>query len=823
MAEQCTIFRWSRTNSGTIVRANRSYNIETIQSDIDMIKNVPWDGFSSSDCLVWITSGVWLNGYFWRNSWLYIDTNKAKTGEMILKSGFDEKWALVPLFDIKGSKSINDTNIWETSYLNCLDNNYYLSRINRFEDNWIRSWYVETTYQTPIFWSPINWTCNTVNSKSSYSKTFDQLFAEWKCSGLTCIDGNKTSNFKIIPSHVIHKSPTSNELSWQIQLWITPSLPIDKNRYIDFMANDWSYKKVEYEYLYRWFSWSTLSEIKKEIKDRLEDKTIELSNLNNITWGSVPFLEQTYTWKIDLYNDILSKENKILKIWEDEKELSYIDSLAFAIVWNNLNSVSAKYKFILENYLNDQFINTEDSFNIPKNKKQYEIAYLWAYWDPENMYIQMNPESKGDNPYADIVQKNASLQSKLLGQNIWNSNSDSDKDTTSAVFKCAPPEWVPIFEWIPAIVCWLDDMLPPTITVNESTCWPTLPLLSNEDKEYLEQCNWDTDKNWINDCLENKLKGGSINNYSDSNKYYYNKPGKLKAELLDSEGNILSFDNHTKVKFELLKIEWTKNIDKIFNNSNKELLYSAWDDISIAKKYINFIEIPVWVKSGIAEMQFTTKALDVNYYFQSSLEVINSSWEKEISILWDEIKIEVRWDRLFSTSYNLNDNIDTGIIEAKIWNWAVIANTVSQIFMIDKNQQSINDIKNQIYSKNDSINKLVISLENLSKSWNQLDISYPLTIKLYDENNQLIEDSTINKNQLNNFYEFFGLTKSGHITLEIIDADWYKTKKEIDVLPSVPSKLDLSMWATVLESDWAVTSNVVTIFCLLYTSPSPRD
>jgi hypothetical protein len=36
--------------------------------------------------------------------------------------------------------------------------------------------------------------------------------------------------------------------------------------------------------------------------------------------------------------------------------------------------------------------------------------------------------------------------------------------------------------------------------------------------------------------------------------------------------------------------------------------------------------------------------------------------------------------------------------------------------MIDKNQQSINDIKNQIYSKNDSINKLVISLENLSKS-----------------------------------------------------------------------------------------------------------
>jgi hypothetical protein len=46
----------------------------------------------------------------------------------------------------------------------------------------------------------------------------------------------------------------------------------------------------------------------------LEDKTIELNTLNSITGGSIPFLEQIYTGKIDLYNDILSKENKVLKI-----------------------------------------------------------------------------------------------------------------------------------------------------------------------------------------------------------------------------------------------------------------------------------------------------------------------------------------------------------------------------------------------------------------------------------------------------------------------------------------------------------------------------
>jgi hypothetical protein len=35
--------------------------------------------------------------------------------------------------------------------------------------------------------------------------------------------------------------------------------------------------------------------------------------------------------------------------------------------------------------------------------------------------------------------------------------------------------------------------------------------------------------------------------------------------------------------------------------------------------------MPVSVKAGIAEMQFTTKGFDVNYIFQASLEIINSS------------------------------------------------------------------------------------------------------------------------------------------------------------------------------------------------------
>jgi hypothetical protein len=49
--------------------------------------------------------------------------------------------------------------------------------------------------------------------------------------------------------------------------------------------------------------------------------------------------------------------------------------LVFAIYWNNLSSVSAKYGYVFENYLSNQFGNEEKYF-LPKNKSGYEIAYL---------------------------------------------------------------------------------------------------------------------------------------------------------------------------------------------------------------------------------------------------------------------------------------------------------------------------------------------------------------------------------------------------------------------------------------------------------------
>ena len=97
------------------------------------------------------------------------------------------------------------------------------------------------------------------------------------------------------------------------------------------------------------------------------------------------------------------------------------------------------------------------------------------------MYIKFDPEEKGQNPYAGIIAQNITLNSYLGVANIKTPTHNSD-----GTFKCGPPDGVPIWEWIPAIICWLQDMLPPKIGISEGSCGPS--LLSEEEQEEILEC-----------------------------------------------------------------------------------------------------------------------------------------------------------------------------------------------------------------------------------------------------------------------------------------------------------------------------------------------
>ena len=52
----------------------------------------------------------------------------------------------------------------------------------------------------------------------------------------SCSPIPEIKTFKTIPSYILHTSPTDAEFGAQTQSLYTPSLPIDTDRYIDFIG-----------------------------------------------------------------------------------------------------------------------------------------------------------------------------------------------------------------------------------------------------------------------------------------------------------------------------------------------------------------------------------------------------------------------------------------------------------------------------------------------------------------------------------------------------------------------------------------------------------
>jgi len=55
------------------------------------------------------------------------------------------------------------------------------------------------------------------------------------------------------------------------------------------------------------------------------------------------------------------------------------------------------------------------------------------------MYVTLDPENKGENPYADIVSQNLQLNADLFSSNILSEEKHKESDV-EGIFKCAPPE-----------------------------------------------------------------------------------------------------------------------------------------------------------------------------------------------------------------------------------------------------------------------------------------------------------------------------------------------------------------------------------------------
>jgi hypothetical protein len=629
-----------------------------------------------------------------------------------------------------------------------------------------------------------------------------------------------TYSYNKISSYIEHKSPTTSELQGQMKNMISQSLPSDKIRYIDFISAIWNNIKIDYPRLFQLkledqtdISFENISIELDKILDEKSDEINEIIRENspeNLSWDSLTFYNYLKTGdypvaNIDLAKILRDKDPKTITIDNESKELSYYDILLFSIYWNNLNSVSAKYGFVFDNYLTDQFWFEENKYYLPKNKKQYEVAYLWAPWDAKNMYIKLDPEAKADNPYASVISDNAELWWMLMWANIWAWNIEP-------AFKCAPPDGVPIWEWIPAIFCRIWNMLPPSISISDWACGPS--MLSAEEQEELNQCNWDIDKNWVNDCIEQKLDDWVLELYSDSEKYFYNKNAKLKAVIKDKDWKVVTMSNATDIHFELVKIETVDDKDKEFDETNTKIVYDKNDeynqDNSVVSDYVVFKDLKIRSSVWAADYWIGLKSSDSNIFLRAYISIKDTNNEEAIFMESDLLEIKIRWDRLFNTSYKFDKN--DSWFDVTYWANSLKVSDKNNLFLVDGSSNNINDLENLINTSTLSDEKIAIFVENISSDWTKLPILYPIELTLIEWEENIVETLTITESELSSFKALFGLDKSWSYKIEIVDSAWFKTSKKIELLPEIPHSLSTNLGTTIVENWWNITTNFITIY-----------
>lgn len=856
-AESCSIYRWSTYNSWTLVEANRWYNVGNVSKDISLCNN--WDT-------------MW---YWWGYSPVNIDRNtfedlrkKAQEAENLSYSettsyisdmaNISTKiWklnykapnnAIVPILDVKWSlKETDETKNPKPQY--CFNNNLILTQSKDTE------WQV--TFSVPINWASAVWfSCSTSFQSLSYSANFSDTYKNfptlpvWSCethtlnldwSSLKTISNNdcetswssssessssettttikkspviKTYNFKKIDSSVTHKSPTSPELSAQVQYMASPNLPIDKDRYIDFISADDTYWKINYPYLFRIWWWAkSLDNAREIVKKYLDDKSKEINDLikskdpSKLSWTDSLIYNLLKSWtypdaNVDLYKYLSEKPTKELNVLWDTKEINYLETLVFAVYWNSLNSVSAKYKFVFENYLSDQFW-TSNGYFLPKNKKQYEMSYVWAPWDVQNMYIKLDPEEKWENPYASIMAQNQNLLNSLLFSNVW--------WTDKSLFKCAPPEWVPIWKWVPAVMCRLKEILPPTISINEWNCWYSM-LTDWDEWSFWNLSQEDLNKNWIVDVIENAVRDWSVELKTDSDKYYYNKSWTLTANVLDESWNKVSYDSVSLIRFELVRVDVPT--DSYFDRKTVfDKYWESWTvlnsaaDITEAKKYINFTDFTIRAKNWTSTFVFSTKWKDAYVTFRANLMLKDSKWN--IVIQKEDFKeISIRWDLFHMTSYKLSPYAWSLILDT--WTSNVSTSWIDNIYLVwEKAFKDLKSNLNTLNSYSSSKEKLFLSLSNKDKNWNELNLSFPIKVNIYDSKSVLLDTKTfLTLDQVSSLWFF---KKTWTYKFEIIDRQNTKITKEIEILPWEPKEFIVNLWTNLIETWWVITTNVFNI------------
>ncbi|MDD2487531.1 MAG: hypothetical protein PHS92_04120 [Candidatus Gracilibacteria bacterium] len=684
-AKECSIYRGTKrtdSNKGVMVEQNRSYNIDTIQKDIDNLSVSP---NSMSKC--YNNTSKTLSLQQWgSNSPLNLDLSSGS--KFTLKTN-DYRKAISPLFEVAGGKQIgyNETtdkqddvkdisgkvistyspndcsnyNFIQTSNNNgtidysCIDDKAFYNFGRSYDEIFAQPSNVSlyhfnniTLSENKVYLDDVE--KNRYSKKCSVTDSETGVTTEVDCNGCSQVFVNSKYYFKSIPSIVTHKSPTLEELGGAYKNIPMQSLASDRDRYVDFISAKGNYKKIIYPNFFRIkiekSEELTYPRVKMKLKEYLDKKSDEintiissenpsaLSSTNKDIYDSLK-ISSTYPSNVDLFSVISNKQE-------------VMDLLIDSIIWSNISSATAKYKYVLENYLDTDQNSTKFQAG---HKNDYELAYIGGRGDSKNMYVKLEATGKSGmeiDSIKSIKTNSSTLRGLIDGSKVSSSQNKDDG------FKCGPPEGVPIFQWLPQVFCWLKSIVPP-ISLSSGSCSPSGGQLisgsSLASSVSGDEYGLDGNGNGIPDGAE-LIQDGKIELKTDKKIYLYDSSISVEAKLISSKilgEKLIQVDNLSQVKFDLVKVDAysgkaiPKNLSTIYD---KESSNQSLSNISNINSFVNLTPQKIRVQNGIAKFAFGSKQKDIDIYIRASIETLNKDNEVEIYNESNIYLIKIRGDKL---------------------------------------------------------------------------------------------------------------------------------------------------------------------------------
>jgi len=473
-----------------------------------------------------------------------------------------------------------------------------------------------------------------------------------------------------------YKSPTSQELSIQSRSQLSPALPIDAERYVEFFGRGevW-YRRFFYPNFFRLFNWDEGSFEQRTIYGRIREYADEMSeHINGVIWELIPSDEINIldliegTWDMD---KVASYSN----MWDSIWRIPSIELLNAALYYQ-LSSPSNKYRYIFENYLNDQFdglstnvreLRDDTAFRaIPENKKLYEIVYLNAPGDSQNMFIKMSPEESSPSPYDAEIIELQNQQSVLLSKNV-----SGGSQLGQVPDSCSPKEWVALQDFIPSLGCQLGASSPDKIDLINQQISDSTPVYTPDPTTIENLTIWSYRIESLDDS--NQIENSDRVQASDQvNIFLFDEAIGKASELTTIIGNI----NTSQQKL----LIWVANYDGDYISP----VYPIRLGISRAKQAVfaqsytqnqldSFVPLLPLQKSGIYELTITDADGNIGSYdfevssdeiaqvdieFAATIIESNGSQVQNFISLEDRFGNRSRWEL-----YNIEMEIDGRSLE----------------------------------------------------------------------------------------------------------------------------------------------------------------